>query len=153
MNSRSINAYEDEARFNRDLLELIADPTALGLDELFASGHTFLRDATSDALVAAPFAATLARLDLQEVFLSAKQLAQLLSLPALVDLQLHGGSSFDYPSLKYTYPTLGDAHLAVLLTDPNARRLRRLSLVDQEWEPHEQALRAALPNLLELRLY
>jgi len=147
-----LQAFNDPSALTRDALAFATHPSVADIEELEIGTQVELSDEASAAILAAPFAAKLTRLAFFEVRLSATQLAQLLALPALVDVYMRGGSSIDYPSLKYTFPTLDETHLAVFLTNPNARRLRRLSLVEQDWGVHEQRLRAALPGLEVLEL-
>ncbi len=90
-------------------------------------------------------------IEFHEIYVSTEALKALLTMPALEELRIYGGVSYDWAGPEYVWATLESAHLDLLCQDPNARRLKTIILDKQQLgEVTGHALRAALPNLATL---
>src|SRR5262249_34322179 len=117
------------------------------------SANTTLEESASDAIVKSRHAQTIRRLEFSEVVFSAKQLEDLLRMPALKELRINGGESWDWAGPKYVWSTMGSAHIDVLKTSSHAKRLRVLEIRNQEFsEELGHDLRKALPKLETLTI-
>ncbi len=150
---KNLYHYQDAAAMTRSLLAWIADPASRHCTGLDFSANCTLEAAASRALVNSALARTVESLKFTEIYFSPEQLAELLSMPALVELRIWGGESSDWNGPQYVYDTLAYEHIAVLTTSPHAQRLRVLEIGKQNFsESVGQELRNALPNLETLRL-
>ena len=86
-------------------------------------------------------------IDLSEVYLAPEQLGALLALPRLRHLSIRGGTSWEFDGSLNVFPTLGKAHLEVLVQCCPSH-LRVLELAYQEVDA---SLAATLPQV-ELRI-
>ena len=140
--------YQDTKALTRELLQWIDDPASRGCDDISFSANASLSEEASHALVNSHLAQTVRTLEFSEIYFSPQQLADLLSMPALVNLSISGGTSYDWAGPGYVYPTLGEEHIQVLVTSPHSSRLRSLQLYQQELGAVTgNLLREALPNL------
>lgn len=140
--------YMDEEAMTRSVLKWVADPSSQGCDEVIFWVQCGLSLEASHALIHSPAAPTITTLTFHEIYFSPEQLAEILTLPALVTMELHGGSSQDWGGMEFTFPTLAPEHWQVLMNDPNAQRLRTLKMNNQQYNIQMGSdLRRALPHL------
>lgn len=147
----SFYSYQDAAGMTRQILEWLADKKSPACKGISFSANTSLEGIASNAIVNSRHAQTIQRLEFSDVGFSAKQLEDLLRMPALKELRIAGGESWDWAGPKYVWSTLGSEHVNVLKTNPRAKRLRVLEIRNQEFSDdlgHE--LRKALPQLEKL---
>ena len=148
-----ISHHQDSKAITRSLLAWIADPASHGSTQLVFSANCTLQEEASRALVNSHLAQTVQRLEFSEIYFSAAQLAELLSMPALEELMIWGGESYDWAGPKYVWDTLGNEHVEVLMSNADAQRLRVLELENQNFsEQLGYRLRGALPNLTTLEI-
>lgn len=137
----------------RQIMEWLAEKKSPACNGISFSANTTLEEEASDAIVKSRHARTIQRLEFAEVGFSAKQLKDLLRMPALTELKIAGGESWDWAGPKYVWSTLGSEHIDVLKTNPHAKRLRALEIRNQEFsEDLGHELRKALPKLETLRI-
>lgn len=146
-----ISCYKDSKGLTRDLLAWIADPASQDCHDLVFHANCSMDEEASSALVHSPLAETVKALEFTEIFFSPSQLADLLTMPALVELRIWGGESSDWNGPTYVWDTLEHEHIEVLASNPHAQRLRHLDLHNQKLsEITGNELRRALPNLTAL---
>ena len=145
--------YQDSVAMTRSLLEWIANPAAKHCTGLDLSANCSLEVTASCALVSSALAQTIKVLRFTEIYFSAEQLAELLAMPALVELRVWGGTSADWAGPEYVWPTLEYEHITVLTTNSHAKHLKILELEKHNFsEGVGTELRQALPNLKTLRV-
>jgi hypothetical protein len=145
--------YQDTEAMTRSVLAWAADPASENCQSIDFSANCGLSVEATSALVHSPAARTIARLEFTEIYFSAEQLAELLGMPALVELRIYGGMSSDWNGPEYIWPTFDSAHLDVLATSLHAKRLRLLDLYRQNLsEITGERLRHAIPDLETLTI-
>ena len=142
-------SYQDAEGMTRQVLDWLADKKAPVCEGISFSANTSLEAKASAAIVKSRHAQTIQRLEFSEVVLTPKQLGELLRLPALTELQISGGESWDWAGPKYVWSTMGSEHIDIL--KKNGKRLRTLVIRNQQFsEELGPDLRKALPKLKTL---
>jgi hypothetical protein len=137
----------------RELLQWLADAASHGCTGVVLSANCSLREEASSALVNSVAAKTIISLEFNEIYFTPEQLKAMLSMPALEQLNIRGGESYDWNGPRYVWETLDVAHIDVLMSSPHAQRLRVLEIANQNFsEQLGERLRVALPNLQTLRV-
>lgn len=129
-------------------VEAMLDNRALYACERLHLGYsTGLTPGLTRRLAKAPYASRIAHLVLNEVRLAEGDLVELLDLPALHTLELHGGISSDWGGAEYLFPSVSDKELDDLAASPWISRLKTLVLFHQSLTPAQGSeLRARLPE-------
>jgi hypothetical protein len=148
-----ISHYQDPKAMTREILQWVADTASHGCTGITLSANCSLTEEASNALVNSVAAKTINSLEFHEIYFTPEQLETMLTLPALEQLIIRGGESYDWNGPKYVWDTLDVAHIDVLVSSPHAKRLRVLEIVNQKFsELVGDRLRAALPDLQTLRV-
>ena len=150
---KSFYSYQDAPEMTRQIIEWLADKKAPACTGISFSANTTLEKNASAAIVKSRHAQTIKRLEFSEVGFSADQLEELLRMPALTELRIEGGESWDWAGPKYVWSTMGSEHIDVLKTSLHAKRLRVLSIRNQQFSDElGQDLRKVLPKLQTLKI-
>lgn len=137
----------------REILQWLAGTASHGCTGITLEANCSLEEEASNALVNSVAAKTIKSLQFKEIYFTPEQLERMLSMPALEQLKIRGGESYDWNGPKYVWETLETAHINVLVSSPHSKRLQILEIVNQKFsESLGDRLRAALPNLQALRV-
>jgi hypothetical protein len=148
-----ISHYQDSKAMTHEMVQWLADASSHGCTGIVLSANCSLGEEASTALVDSVAAKTIASLEFHEIYFTPEQLQAMLAMPALEELKIWGGESYDWNGPKYVWETLDMAHMNVLMSSPHAQRLHVLEIGNQNFsESLGERLRAALPNLRTLRV-
>lgn len=145
--------YERSDELSRRVEAMLDNRALFACQRLHLGYSTGLTPGLTRRLAQAPYASRIETLMLHEVRLAQGDLVEVLGLPSLHTLELHGGISSDWGGAEYLFPSVSDKELEELAADPRISRLTTLVLFHQSLTRAQGTeLRARLPEHVGLTI-